>query len=204
MALKTSHEDFTLLALIPPGNEARKLALFKRGLFAAGGDGSGLAFPEILPLVWGPGRPGFQGLREGRRRALRLLEKRLEGVWGGIEGGFETGELVAAGGALFLDMRGPLEALGEGALAVLRDSFPGMKWENIPAPSAHFALAARGFFLSLGELPPEGLSAAPAKPASPPRLSFRDAELALYSFEASGEPLALVWREMARARRKGL
>jgi hypothetical protein len=207
VALQTSREDFTLLALVPPGNEARKLALFKRELFATRGEVSGLAFPEILPLVWGAGKSGFPGPREARRKALRLLEKRLEGAWSGVEGAFEAQGLVAAGGSLFLDTRGPLEALKGRGLEALRSSFPGREWKKLPAPSTHFALAACGFFLALEGIPAErktSASARPAQPPSPPRLSFRDADLALYAFEANGEPLALVWREMARARRKGL
>jgi hypothetical protein len=202
VALKTSHEAFALLALVPPGNEARQLVLYKRALFAATGEASGLGFPEILPLAWRAGGPGFPGSKEARERALRLLEKRLEEAWKGIEGGFETGGLTEAGGSIFLDTRGPLEALKGGVLSALESSFPGMGWERLPSPSAHFALAADGFFLALGTIP-----AAPATPttlASPPRLAFRDADLALYAFEASREPPALLWRERARSRRKGL
>lgn len=203
MALKTSHGDFALLALVPPGNEARKLALFKRELFAAEGDASALAFPEILPLLWRPGRPGLPGSREARGQALRLLEKRLGGAWSGAEGGFEAEGLIEAGGALFLEAKGPLEALEGGALAALKASFPGVEWERVPAPSAHFALAASGFFLRLGGIPAEKPAPAPGL-ASPPRLSFRDAALSLFAFETGAEPLALVWRELASSRRKGL
>jgi len=198
VALKTSHENFALLALVPPGNEARELALFKRALFAATGEASGLAFPEILPLAWRPGEPGLRGSKDARRRALRLLERGLGEAWSGIEGGFEAEGLVEAGGSLFLDTKGPLEALRGAALAALGASFPGMEWERLPSSSAPFALAADGFFIALGTISAKGAQVAP------PRLSFRDADLALYAFRTSREPLALLWREMARSKRKGL
>jgi hypothetical protein len=200
VALKISREFFTVLALVPPGSEARKLALFKRALFSATGEASGLAFPEILVLALRSGRLDTQGPKGARRKAVRLFEKKLGAAWAGIEGGFETDGLVEAGGRLFLAVKGPLESLREAARKEAEAAFPGTEWELPPSPSADFQPPSDGFFLAAQTALATGAISA----LSPPRLSFRDADLALFAFEESREPPALAWREIARSKRKGL
>jgi hypothetical protein len=200
VALKTSRDFFAVLALVPPGSEARKLALFKRALFSATKDASGLAFPEILILALKPGKLDVRGPEGSRRKALKLLEKNLSAAWAGIEGGFETDGLVETERRLFLAAKGPLEALKTAALASARAAFPGSDWEPTPSPSEDFPPPSDGFFLAAQTALSDGAILA----LSPPRLSFRDADLALFAFERNREPLALAWRELARSKRKGL
>ena len=49
-----------MIALEPPGNVARDLALFRRGLFAGLGEGSALAFPETIPLAFAAQDDGIE------------------------------------------------------------------------------------------------------------------------------------------------
>jgi hypothetical protein len=61
-----------MIALEPPGNVARDLALYRRELFARLGEGSALAFPEIVPQAFASdaGRLSARGLLERHRGIL--------------------------------------------------------------------------------------------------------------------------------------
>lgn len=194
---------FGLLALVPPGSEARKLALLKRSLFAAAGEASGLALPELAALAFGPRDLGLPAAKAGRRKALAALERGLSEAGSLAKGGFETGRVVEAEGTFYLELLGPFEELKEAALAAARAALPAASWAERPS-SCPFSLAALPGLLVAAPSGPEAagrvrdfLGSAPL-----PRLSFRDARLSLFRLSARALPLALAWRELADAKRR--
>jgi hypothetical protein len=173
-----------MIALEPPGNVARDLALFRRELFSRLGEPSALAFPEIVPLAFAA-------------TAVGLAARELSGCWKGIGGSFSSAAPVLSGGLLYLALSGPLEELRARAQALLARGL---------SPIAEQPLATGiGVFLCRPVDP--GRALAEAECAPPPRLSFRDCSLTLYGLgfgAASGRGpfAALRWRELARAGRR--
>lgn len=179
-----------LLALEPPGNLARDLALYRRSLFASygaeRGDASALAFPELAALAFvGPGaEKGFP-----RRAALAAA---IAGCWSGAEGTFASSDLFVEGESLFLGIEGPWEALRQAAI----EACAALDLEAVGGAALPFP-PATGFFLcrapgsALGDLP------------RPPRLSFRDCSLVALILRYGADPLeAATWKEIARSRRR--
>ncbi|MBL8968900.1 MAG: hypothetical protein JNG85_17990, partial [Spirochaetaceae bacterium] len=118
MPLQTS-PSFICLFLEPPGNEARELALFRRALFAGGGDASVLALPEAVPLAYAGARSARPGLAS-RRQALAGLWKDYETLAGrrSVFRGGEAG-IVEREGFLFMELEPPLAAFAEAAETTL-------------------------------------------------------------------------------------
>jgi hypothetical protein len=168
-----------LIALEPPGNVARDLALFRRKLFARLGDGSALAFPEVLPLAFaseaGPVSPS------------RLVE-----CWEGVEESFSSAEPLISKGLLYLAMSGPIEKLSSrGAEALGR--------RGVPVEKPPFE-AGIGFFLCRPANPE--IASRTAMLLGPPRADFRDCSLVLLGLRLGADPFsAATWRELGRARR---
>jgi hypothetical protein len=197
---------FRVLALAPPGNLARDIALFRRRIFSSLGEASALAYPEIVPLAFagrrnqamsgdpaaGPRAPG-----PGKRAAATGAARALASAWSGVAGPFELGGLGARGGGLYLELEGPLAALASSAEASLgRLGIPSLGSEPL-AP-------AFGFFVC--RFPPPGLAADEAlgliESLGPPHGRFLDCALVLYRITRSSAPFAAVaWSEEARARR---
>jgi hypothetical protein len=177
-----------MAAVEPPGNVARDLALFRRGLFAALGEASALAFPELLPLVVAP------CIRSAILRARGAAD--LAGCWDGVEGSFGSGGLSLAGGSLYLAASGPVaplaarvaEALGAGESPPELPLVPGL-----------------GYFLCRPAQPEAALEE--ARRLGPPPASFLDCSLVLVGIRVLAGPgadpfLAATWSELARARRR--
>jgi len=177
-----------VIALLPPGNVARDLALFRRGLFSRLGEASALAFPEMVPLAFAS--PGG-----------RLATRELEGCWKGIGGSFSSAAPVVSGGLLYLALGGPLEELCSRAAQALRAG--GLA--PLTAPPLETGV---GVFLCRPADPSMALSVAEGMP--PPRAAFGDCSLALLALRIGPERdripgafVSLRWRELARARRRG-
>jgi hypothetical protein len=195
-----------MLALAPPGNLARDLALFRRRIFSVLGEASALAYPEIVPLAFAgrrgrepaggpPDRSRVPGPR-GRATAVRAAGT-IGSAWTGVEGSFELGGLGIRGDCLYLELSGPLEALGKAAEAALGRL-------GIPALASAPLAAAFGFFLC--RFPPPGLAGEEAlsriEALGPPRGRFLDCSLVLYRITRGAAPFAAVaWSEEARTRR---
>lgn len=174
-----------MIALEPPGNVARDLALFRRELFARLGEPSALAFPEIVPLAFASPAAG-------------PAARELGGCWKGIGGSFSSGAPVLSGGLLYLALSGPFEELGARARALVGQ-------ERAPVAEPPLATGI-GVFLCRPVDPARAL--AEAESATPPRVSFGDCSLALFglrfgaaSGRSAGPFAALRWRELARAGR---
>jgi hypothetical protein len=181
-----------MLGLEPPGNIARDLALYRRGLFARFGaprlDASAFAFPELSAMAFLDAKPGAV---KGPALAHGLRE-----CWTGIGGSFSATSLFAEADFLYLGIEGPWDELRARSLEVC--AALGLEATKKPP----YAIA-RGFFLcrdphaAQGELP------------SPPKLSFRDCSLVALrlSYRAGAgsgsDPFAAAtWRERARSRRR--
>lgn len=181
-----------LLGLEPPGNIARELGLYRRGLFARYGarscDASAFAFPEISALAFLDARP--------KAVKAATLARALEECWIGIEGGFASAGLFVERGFLYLGLEGPWDRLRSN----VDDARSSLGLEK--AGEEPYAIA-KGFFLcrapgaELSELPP------------PPELSFRDCSLAALRLSyrpgsgVQGDAFAAAtWRERARSRRR--
>jgi hypothetical protein len=170
-----------MIALEPPGNVARDLALYRRELFARLGEGSALAFPEIVPLAFASDA--------GRLSALALAD-----CWKGIEGSFRATEPQISRGILYLAMEGPLSALSSRA------------FEASLAMGKHFSIESPletgiGIFLCRPADP--SLALAEAARIGPPRAGFRDCSLILLGLRLGAEPFAAAtWRVLARAKRR--
>ena len=177
---------FYMAALEPPGNIARDIALFRRRLFAAAGDPSALAFPEIVPLAIG-GIPTERPIRlKGRNR-----EHLLDPAWEGVTGPFRLGQILSAEGGLYLRTEGPVGQLA----AATRRLMDGAGFEPYPLPPLRCAL---GVFL--GRASDDILS--DALRLSPPAGSFGDAQLVFLRFDSGPDPFAaLAWKELGRSRR---
>jgi hypothetical protein len=169
-----------LIALEPPGNVARDLALYRRNIFARLGEGSALAFPEMLPFAFAS-------------KSVRISQSELEECWDGIEGKFSSTEILISGGLLYLAMRGPIdklslriaETLGGGGLPIEKPPFE----------------AGIGFFLCRPADPE--LAAKTALRIGPPRADFRDCSLVRLGLRLGDDPFAAAtWRELGRARRR--
>lgn len=181
-----------MLGLEPPGNIARDLGLYRRGLFAALGaarlDASALAFPELSALAFLDTRPG----------AVRgsALARGLDGCWSGTKGSFSATRVFVEAGFLYLGIEGPWDELRARALKAC--AALGLKETKEPP----YAIV-KGFFLC------RDLDAAPGELPPPPKISFRDCSLvALRLCYRSGagsgsDPLAAAtWSERARSRRR--
>jgi len=178
-----------MAALEPPGNVARELALFRRRLFSALGEGSALAFPELLPLVFAVKPLGVQNA--GRRA---LLARLLDEAWTGVRGRFRIEELVVEAGSLYARVEGPVADLAAALRGALDQT--GLRLEE-RAPLA----PALGVFLCRTAKADSALAA--ARELSPPKLSFGDASLLFLRFDFGPNPFAaLSWRELLRSRRR--
>jgi hypothetical protein len=170
-----------IIALEPPGNVARDLALFRRALFAALGEGSALAFPEIVPLAFAS-RPPRQ-----RRGSLAAC-------WDGVEGRFSSSGLFLARGGLYLGMSGPLPLLSSRASGCLGEA-QGELGSSWPLE------AGVGFFLCRPSEPELALAAAARIGA--PRADFLDCSLSRSCLRFGTDPFsAMTWRELGRAKRR--
>jgi len=201
-----------MAALEPPGNIAREIALFRRRLFAASGDPSALAFPELVPLAIG---------RISSKRPIRLrrrdLEHLFDSAWEGVTGSFRLGQSLSAEGKLYLRTEGPVEKLAAAARRLMDEA----GFEPDPSPPLR---CAEGFFLCRsqpavepiaagvqvavadaatspsGSGSDDGLSAAARQ--TPPGSSFGDAQLVFLRFDSGPDPFAaLAWKELGRSRR---
>lgn len=175
-----------MIALEPPGNAARDLSLFRRALFARLGEGSALAFPDLVPLAFASG--------EGRIAGRNFASRALEACWEGAQGAFSSEGLVICDGLLYLAMRGSLESLTERSAA----AFASTHGEPPLKPGL-------GFFLCRPEDPERALSE--ALRIGPPRIGFLDCALALIALRFGPrkrpDPFsALAWRELARSKRR--
>jgi len=169
-----------MIALEPPGNVARDLALFRRGLFAGLGEGSALAFPETIPLAFAAPGDGIE-------------PRALDACWDGIDGSFSSSGLVVSRGLLYLAIGGPLAPLRARAADAFRARAPS--YADPPLE------AGLGVFLCKPADPP--LALALAERIGPPRASFRDCALVLLKLRLGADPFAaLVWREFARSKRR--
>lgn len=186
-----------IIALVPPGNLARDLALYRRALFSRLGEGSALALPEFAPLAI-----ASPTLRLPSRVAASRF---LSDCWEGVAGSFTSSGLSLAGHGLYLSLSGPLELLASRAAAApgasaAREALPAGAAADTPGPPL---AAGAGLFLCLPEDPKLALREAQA--IGPPRIDFLDCALVLYGVSYAGGrfPLAAaVWRELARARRR--
>ena len=176
-----------MIALEPPGNIARDLAIFRRRLFAISGDASALAFPEIVPLAF------------ASTASNRPSRRELEGCWAGSGGSFSSGTAIASRGLLYLSLMGPLESLCSHAAKVLNAGRP-------VAQTAAPLETGIGFFICRSPDPPRAL--VEAERIGLPRADFRDCSLILLGLRYSLGPgpehevrpfEALSWREFARA-----
>lgn len=184
---------FEALCLIPPGNVARELALYRRELFRRHGIASALEGPEMAVLALG--EAGF-GDRAGIGEALRK-------AWVDLEGSFRTGGMVPCPGGFCLSLGG---------------AFPDLvgRMEGLLPPLARSTLfdAGKGFFICGDrELGAEATERA-LHENPPPPLSFHAAEIVLFRLslseprdgeardgEAKGE--ALSWKEILLSHRPG-
>jgi hypothetical protein len=175
-----------MLALEPPGNVARDLALFRRSLFSELGEASCFLLPEVAPLAFArrdsrplPSRPAIR----------RFLREAWEGT---TEEVFTSGALIASRDLLYLELQGPLATLAAKARASLK-SLSLMESETAPLE------AGRGFFVGRSKGPGREIRAI----ESPPRVSFRDCSLVLLALRCGGDPFAAAaWRELAREKRR--
>jgi hypothetical protein len=178
-----------IVALIPPGNIGRELALYRRALFHRLGEASALAFPEFVPLAAAP--------RPARAMPRREAQAALAGCWKGADGSFSSAGPLLSGGLLYLEMLGPLAAL----VAASPRSLAAASEEG--AASGSFACPLEpgiGVFLCKPSDPEIALGV--ALELGPPKLEFRDCALALLSFRLGADPFAaMAWRQLARARR---
>ena len=180
-----------MLALEPPGNIARDLALFRRGLFARLGEGSALALPEIAPLALAP--------LSGRRAPRWPSASTLGSCWRGIEGVFSAGGLRLCDGSLFLVVEGPMETLSLRAAKALDEGRPPMEEHGAILEG----LPRGGVGIFLCHPSDQGRALAEAQVLGPPRLDFGDCSLVLLGLSLGRTPFgALSWRELARARRR--
>jgi hypothetical protein len=172
-----------LVAIEPPGNVARDIALYRRRLFSALGEGSALAFPDILPLAFAS--PGTKLSRAG-----------LEGCWQGVDGRLAATGPLLSGGLLYLSVEGPLRSLSSRVEALL-DAQSGRQDRAAPAPLE----AGIGFFLCRSAEPEVALREALS--LEPPGLSFLDCALVVLRLRYGPDPfMAQTWRELARAKRR--
>jgi hypothetical protein len=179
-----------MLGLEPPGNIARDLGLYRRGLFAAFGaarlDASALAFPELSAIAFLDAQPG----------AVKgsAMARGLDGCWAGIKGSFSATGLFKEADSLYLGIEGPWNELRARALEAC--AALGLAETREPP----YAIV-KGFFLcrdpraAQGELP------------TPPKLSFRDCSLVAlrlcYRAGPGSDPFAAAtWSERARSRRR--
>ena len=182
---------FLLLALEPPGNIARDLALYRRRLFAATGESSALALPEVAPLA--------VATLAGRSKPSWPAPTELAGCWRGIEGSFSTDGFCVEGGSLCLTLRGPMENLALRASETLGrgegQQAEAQGWIESLLP------CGRGIFLCAAKDPLAAQSR--AQELGPPRAEFGDCSLVLLGLSLAGRGLrALSWRELGRAKRR--
>jgi hypothetical protein len=168
-----------IIALEPPGNVARDLALYRRELFATLGEGSALALPEIIPVAFAS-------------PTLRFPYRALAECWSGVEGPFSSSCLGISHGLLYLTFAGPVRTLASRAAVVLSAS-------NSAVEAAPFEIG-KGVFLCRPADPPLALSQ--AERLRPPRVHFYDCALLLLDLRFGAEPYsAVAWRELYRAGR---
>jgi hypothetical protein len=191
-----------MLAVRPPGNVAREMALFRRRLFSASGETSALAFPELLPLSFGRRAPRETGPRAslgdgagGRVGHRRRLD--FDPLWAGLDGRFRLLPPVLSGGLVYLPADGPIAPLVERARSLL----PAIGWaatERLPLESG------RGFLLCRPRLVDASELLRTAFALEPPSLSFADCDIVLVSLRSGADIFtALSWRVLgSRSRRR--
>lgn len=183
-----------MIALEPPGNAARDIALFRRRIFSALGEASALAFPELVPLLW-----LFPGAPQAARRAGLFMRD----CWRGIEAPFSTTSPMASGELLYLGLEGPLESLA----SALRQSLPSAAVDpSSPTGETQELTAAPlrpclGFFLC--PCPDHGPALAAASSLDPPRVDFLDCAIVDMTLRSGPDPFrALSWTIQARETRR--
>ena len=92
-----------MITLEPPGNVARDVALYRRELFSHLGEGSALAFPEVVHLAFSPHLQA--------PKAKKAFSSTLAKCWAGIEGSFSSGGPLISEGLLYLAVSGPIPQL---------------------------------------------------------------------------------------------
>ena len=172
-----------IIALEPPGNVARDLARYRRELFSLLGEGSALAFPELVPLAF-------------RSLPGKLPPGALRACWEGIDGAFGSAAPLLSRGLLYLAISGPVAELSARATA----AFGGTAFGDADLRDAPLEPGI-GVFLCRPSDPDRGLREALG--IGPPRVVFRDCSLLLLNLRLGSDPLAAAtWRERARARRR--
>ncbi len=171
-----------IIALEPPGNIARDLARYRRELFYRFGEGSALAFPELVPLAF-------------RSPPCKLAPGALGACWEGIDGGFASAAPLVSRGLLYLAISGPVAELSARATALFGAAALGDGSDGPPLEPGI------GVFLCRPSDPELGLSE--ALRIGPPRVDFRDCSLLSLGFRLGSDPFAAAtWRELSRARRR--
>ncbi len=178
-----------LIALEPPGNIARDIALFRRQLFGRLGEASALAFPEIVPLAF------------ALPLARRLSTGELESCWDGLSGAFDSSGVIDSRGLIYLSLDGPLDELRRRATEAFRSA--GLQpWNDAPLETGV------GFFVCRCADP--ALGREESARIGVPRAGFRDCSLVYFGLRFARGPApgfearpfsALSWREFARAKR---
>ena len=173
-----------MITLEPPGNVARDVALFRRKLFSHLGEGSALAFPEVVPLA-------FSQLFDDPKKK-KAFSSSLTKCWMEIEGSFSSTEPLISNGLLYLAINGPIAQL----VALVAETL-----EEIGAPPETGPVGTGiGFFLCRPLDPKIALRT--ALRIGYPRLHFHDCSLVLFALRFGADPFsAATWRELARARR---
>lgn len=179
------------LAVEPPGNIAREIALYRRALFvgfgAERGDASAFAFPEIVALCFA--RKKTQNEQRKPDRGARL-RRGLAGCWDGIDGSFASAGLSLAEGFIFLEIEGPWSALRSSALTALETL-------GLEEDAAAGLFEARPGFLVCRDL---GLEPEALPP--PPAIAFRDASIVSIALRYAEGLEAARWREIGRTKRR--
>jgi hypothetical protein len=184
MPLRTSPARL-VACLVPPGNIARELSLFRRRLFSGLGEALALSLPDLVFLAMWQGPDPRDGRRAKAEARLALAK-----AWEGLTGAFALAAAAKSGGWLHLPVSGPLGLLRE------RLGDAGKEALGLPFP------LAEGFLLM--PLAGEGSASGEAAGliATAPAASFHSASLALYRFDVQESGLrALRWSEVLAVQR---
>jgi hypothetical protein len=175
---------FLMLALEPPGNIARDLALYRRALFADTGDSSCFLLPEIVPISFARRESVHRATVDGDRRAF-------DDAWKIAQGGFSSASFIESRGLLYLGLDGPLDALTSVSQGIISSSI------STPPDDAPLETGLGFFFCRRS---PSANGSIQRRRA--PQISFFDCSLVLLSIRFGVDPFSSAsWREIARSRR---
>ncbi len=173
-----------MITLEPPGNVARDVALYRRKLFSDLGEGSALAFPEVVNLAFSP--------HLDAPKVKNAFLSTLATCWAGIGGAFSSEGPRISEGLLYLAISGPIAQLAARVAEALEES--GLPQEIGPVGTGI------GFFLC--RPPDPEIALRTALRIGYPRVHFLDGSLLLLGLRFGADPFrAATWRELARARR---